>query len=158
MSERFVVERHPLDDHQSTWLEEFEQLGAAFRMAVNLAQTGKMVLLQLPYSVDGQLMSPSSPTAYHATDMIDRHNVSEQNELSTECNLVGLDSLIMVTGEYTTIRNEHNVGYVTALRVDDVPVAGHATPGHWILIDRQSFPVSARDHAFLRGEPFPPPI
>ena len=57
MAERFVVECYPPDDHQPAWLKEFEQFEAAFKVAVILAEPDRMVLLQLPYSVDGQLMT-----------------------------------------------------------------------------------------------------
>ena len=83
--------------------------------------------------------------------------MSEHNKLSAVLSSqIGLDELITVKDEYTTIRKEHRIGYVTGVHVDDGPMTGRVTHRHWALIDGQSFPVSAEDHAFLRGESFPP--
>ena len=70
---------------------------------------------------------------------------------------VGLDAPIRVKGEKTTIRKEHATGRVTGLRGNNGPVIGQDPFGHWALIEGKSLPISAADHAFLRGERSPMP-
>ena len=84
--------------------------------------------------------------------------MSKQNELSAALSdQIGLDELITVKDEYTTIRKEHRIGYVTGVQVDDGRMTGRGMHRHWALIDGQSFPVSAEEHAFLQGESSPHP-
>jgi hypothetical protein len=65
---------------------------------------------------------------------------------------VGLDAPIRVKGEKTTIRKEHATGRVKGLRGNNGPVTGQDPFGHWALIEGKSLPITAADHAFLRGD------